>query len=453
MLTFNTFMTIFGAVGTPVWFGIGEVVGEGYGEENLMRIGFYAAVALGSCAVFIVPFVVNIMVSFEELKKSLLFVFLSTLSCVLPLVALASVNYEFPTLAAGIVGLAVTTCLTLCGIGLGKKPEPVEKEASEAEKGVVELVEDVEKGASQPEIVVSKSKDQLWASCITGEAAPENSVENPLETSKSVKSLRDRAVNNEVQLCTKTVKRFRKGRHLAILPSKIMAVLEGDKTPKANVKLEIDDAHAEHFTGLTLFDCFFRTMPLWLTVLLLILTRIEPIGLKDALRLKEPTIVDGDLGTLGHLSVSCVLKVSLTKILGTDIAWSYDLLYIPFILPFIVAGSACLLVFHKDLEKGPRQIFSALTERIKGPAIALSGALVLVELLRTADSAKEAPAVVIGARLSETLSHGFLALSFPLGALGSFFSGSTTVSCLTFTQATQHNSTLTNAFKRIKLIH
>ena len=25
LLTFNTFMTIFGAVGTPVWFGIGEV--------------------------------------------------------------------------------------------------------------------------------------------------------------------------------------------------------------------------------------------------------------------------------------------------------------------------------------------------------------------------------------------------------------------------------------------
>ena len=24
LLTFNTFMTIFGAVGTPVWFGIGE---------------------------------------------------------------------------------------------------------------------------------------------------------------------------------------------------------------------------------------------------------------------------------------------------------------------------------------------------------------------------------------------------------------------------------------------
>ena len=72
--------------------------------------------------------------------------------------------------------------------------------------------------------------------------------------------------------------------------------------------------------------------------------------------------------------------------------------------------------------------------RIKGPAIALSGALMLVELLRTSDHLKDAPATIIGTRLSETLSHAFVALSFPLGALGSFFSGSTTVSNLTFTQ-------------------
>ena len=378
-------MTIFGAVGTPVWFGIGEVVGESYGEENLKQIGFNAAVALGSCAILIVPFVVNIMVSFEELKKSLFFVFLSTLSCVLPLVALASVNYEFPTLAAGIVGLAVTTCLTLCGIGLGKKAD----KAPEAPLGAsLEEKEDVEKGVAE-EIVVSKSKEQLWNSCITGDA-PEGGALEASKSVKSLKSLKERAVNNEVQLCTKTVKRFRKGRHLAILPSKIMAVLEGDKTPKAQVQVEIDDAHAEHFTGLTLFDCIFRTMPLWLTVLLLILTRIEPIGLKDALRLKEPTIVDTNLGTLGHLSISAVLKMSLTKILGTNINWSYELLYIPFLLPFIVAGSCALLVFRKELDKGPKEILAQVAQRIKGPAIALSGALVLVELLRTADASKEA---------------------------------------------------------------
>ena len=50
LLTFNTFMTIFGAVGTPVWFGIGEVVLD-YGGENLMQVGVSALLRhhFGSC--------------------------------------------------------------------------------------------------------------------------------------------------------------------------------------------------------------------------------------------------------------------------------------------------------------------------------------------------------------------------------------------------------------------
>ena len=114
--------------------------------------------------------------------------------------------------------------------------------------------------------------------------------------------------------------------------------------------------------------------------------------------------------------------------------WSYELLYIPFILPFVVAGCAPLLVFRRELDHSFGEIVRAVMHRIKGPAIALSGALMLVELLRTSDHLKDAPARIIGTRLSETLSHAFVALSFPLGALGSFFSGSTTVSNLTFTQ-------------------
>ena len=114
--------------------------------------------------------------------------------------------------------------------------------------------------------------------------------------------------------------------------------------------------------------------------------------------------------------------------------WAYELLYIPFILPFVVAGCAPLLVFRRELDHSFGEIVHAVLHRIKGPAIALSGALMLVELLRTSDHLKDAPAIIIGTRLSETLSHAFVALSFPLGALGSFFSGSTTVSNLTFTQ-------------------
>lgn len=92
------------------------------------------------------------------------------------------------------------------------------------------------------------------------------------------------------------------------------------ETPRGKLTVDIHDGHVAHFEGLNFFDCVFRTMPLWLTVLLLILTRIEPIGLKSALRMKEPALVDGDLGTLGHLSISAVGRFSLTQILGTNIA-------------------------------------------------------------------------------------------------------------------------------------
>jgi lactate permease len=58
------------------------------------------------------------------------------------------------------------------------------------------------------------------------------------------------------------------------------------------------------------------------------------------------------------------------------------------------------------------------------------GALVLVQLIRVGGASS--PAYLIGFYASAWLSQGFLAISAVLGALGSFFSGSTTVSNLTF---------------------
>jgi lactate permease len=62
--------------------------------------------------------------------------------------------------------------------------------------------------------------------------------------------------------------------------------------------------------------------------------------------------------------------------------------------------------------------------------VATLGALVLVQLIRL--GAAGSPAFIIGYYLSSWLAQGFLAISAFLGALGSFFSGSTTVSNLTF---------------------
>lgn len=63
---------------------------------------------------------------------------------------------------------------------------------------------------------------------------------------------------------------------------------------------------------------------------------------------------------------------------------------------------------------------------------ALVGSLILVAMIRQGDAANTSPAYIIGYNLADFLSGGFIAISAFLGALGSFFSGSTTVSNLTF---------------------
>ena len=64
------------------------------------------------------------------------------------------------------------------------------------------------------------------------------------------------------------------------------------------------------------------------------------------------------------------------------------------------------------------------------PAIALLGALSLVRLIILGGEA--APAFLIGDILSKALRQGWIAIAGTIGALGSFFSGSTTTSNLTF---------------------
>jgi L-lactate permease len=68
--------------------------------------------------------------------------------------------------------------------------------------------------------------------------------------------------------------------------------------------------------------------------------------------------------------------------------------------------------------------------RSPGLVVPLTGALCLVQLIRNGGTSS--PAYIIGFYMSKWLGKGFIAFAFPLGALGSFFSGSTTISNLTF---------------------
>jgi hypothetical protein len=173
-----------------------------------------------------------------------------------------------------------------------------------------------------------------------------------------------------------------------------------------------------------------RTFPIWAVVFLLVLTRVEQIGIKEYLTKVEPNF-SIHFGTYGTFRLSCSIVFLLNNILTyPDLNWKYELLYIPFIMPFVLVSAITMVIFRKDMSHGPLTIAKVVAKRLAKPAIALFGALVLVQLMIRSGTA--APAFVLGNVLADWFQEAFIIISPLLGALGSFFSGSTTVSNLTF---------------------
>jgi hypothetical protein len=97
-----------------------------------------------------------------------------------------------------------------------------------------------------------------------------------------------------------------------------------------------------------------RTMSLWLTVILLLLTRIESIGIQNRIRSTEPHFTLS-LGSLFHFKLSAWLVVQITDIFGIaaeSMKWKYQLLYMPFVVPFLVVSAVTVVMFRKDLPRG-----------------------------------------------------------------------------------------------------
>jgi lactate permease len=168
--------------------------------------------------------------------------------------------------------------------------------------------------------------------------------------------------------------------------------------------------------------------PLLATVGILLLTRIPFFGLRRLLTSEADWVVT-PVGRLGVFSLSPSLVFQLRKILGEDIHWSYALLYVPFILPFFVAAVLALILY-----RCPAAVFGQVAKetigRLRNPVIALFGALIFVQLLKI-DGAR-ASTTILGDALAAGTGDLWIYFAGFLGALGSFFSGSNTISNLTF---------------------
>lgn len=420
LLLMNTFATVWGAAGTPIWFGFGNL---GLTDEEFKEISFKAGVALLVAAFLLLPTLVLTKVcKWRVLVKNGIFVFLSMGSVLFPSFGLSFVSYEFPSLIGGMVGCAATAALIRWKVGL--------REFSEDER----MENDDNKNNNSSPAQDGYDTKRSDASLMDGNGPEEPSDEYHVPDSVEVDS---------------NGKEFQTG------PSSISAVSENNKgagkiesSNKAGKEaIVLDKSLARHAEAEALLgprktfqegylrELMGRTFPLWGTVLLLVLTRIPQIGIKKQLTRQSPNF-EIEFGTFGTFRMSASLVLMLDNILNyPGMNWKYELLYVPFLLPFCIISVITMVLYRKDLQSSPKSIVGTTLGRLKNPAVALMGALALVQLLIQTGPAS--PASIIGSTLSDAFAEGWIAVVAFLGALGSFFSGSTTISNLTFGEIQQ----------------
>ena len=305
-LIMNTVPVSFGAIGTPTWFGFG---GLNISAEQLVQIGFESAFIHFAAALIIPLIALSFVVSWSEIKKNIVFIYLSILSTVIPYFIIASFNYEFPALIGGAFGLFFSTVIAKKGIGLNKN-----------------------------------------------------------ETTSTAKS--------------------------TISPGTLLKA----------------------------------SFPLWGTIFLLIITRIHQFGIKTILTSSEHSLSIA-FGSLGQLSISPSLVISFNNIFLTGIGWNVKLLYIPALLPFFLISFLTFGIMKMD-KNSIRVTWKDAMMKIKNPAISLMAALVFVKLLMSGGD--QSGTYIIGQALTVLTGSNWKFFASYLGAFGSFFAGSNTISNLTF---------------------
>ncbi|MEM9690770.1 MAG: L-lactate permease, partial [Pseudomonadota bacterium] len=130
-----------------------------------------------------------------------------------------------------------------------------------------------------------------------------------------------------------------------------------------------------------------------------------------------------------QLGISASMVLTLSSILQTSADWVFQALYIPALIPFFLVTLISFYVYRLD-RKIIRQICAETYERIALPSLSLFGALAMVQLLMMGGDTSMV--MIIGERFADASGNSWQLFAPLLGALGWFFSGSATVSNLTF---------------------
>jgi lactate permease len=311
-LVMNSVPVSFGAVGTPTWFGFGQL---NLDQEILSQIARNSAWIHGVAAPFIVLMALRIVLPWSFILQRWAFVGLVVLGTMIPSILVAQVSAEFPSIIGGLCGLVVAG--------------------------------------------VAASRD--WGLPRDGALAP---------TEESGPGAQERS-----------------------------------------------------------FGLFAAVTPILLVIAMLAVTRLEPLGIKQLLNLDQPKLLSLG-GADGFLSLSAGLVLHLGQLFGTVMDVRIPLLYVPFIIPFVVVSLISIPLLRMSGEMVV-QCWAESFRRLIRPTIAMIGALILVRLLMLGVGS-EAPAMILGMSLGSLTGGLWPYFASFLGALGSFFSGSNTVSNLTF---------------------
>jgi lactate permease len=305
-LILNSVPVSFGAVGTPTWFGFAEL---GLSAEEFDALAWKSAL-VHSIAASVVPLLAfRLLLTWEEIRRNALFIALALSASVLPMLLLARVDDEFPSVAGGLAGLIITVWLARHHIGLVQEEGSAQKESPPPARAVVKAL-----------------------------------------------------------------------------------------------------------------------FPLWGTVLVLLVTRIPQIGLRNLLTAETPAWTI-PLGPLGTFSISPSLVLQMRGIFGTEVNWTHPLLYVPSLIPFILISALTWRVLAAPSGTAAKAWRESVA-RMRLPLPALLGALVFVRLMMVGDEGS--PVMRIGNSLAGATGSWWPYLAAYLGAVGAFFAGSCTISNLTF---------------------
>ncbi|WCN12020.1 L-lactate permease [Marinomonas mediterranea] len=168
-------------------------------------------------------------------------------------------------------------------------------------------------------------------------------------------------------------------------------------------------------------------LPFLLLIIILVITRVPAFGIKQVLN--DPTPLASIELNHSLLSVSHALILSATNLLNTGVSWQYKTLYVPAIIPFLLVALICIPLYRLSV-RDVKHITIETGSRIFLPFISLIGALIMVKFMMMGE--ERAPMVLLANTFSNLLGEYWIYVASLLGALGSFFSGSATISNLTF---------------------